>query len=330
MSPDNLQEYEAVLNSVGLLDFRHRAKIEISGKDRVGFLHNMITNEVNRLPDFSGQYGTLLTPRGKIIADFFYYRFPEFLLLDQERELAPRTIQTLEKYIIMDEVFLRDLSDDLGHFSLQGPRSLDLAQAVLGCAVAPVEFELREVMWGEARVWLIRKNTLAPQGCELIVPRSAASVLRQELLEKGVPFGVRMISQETENVLRLEASIPRFGIDMDESHYPMEARLDTAISLTKGCYMGQEVVARAINLGGVSKLLMGIKIQGKAPRRGSRILDTEGKEIGIVTSAEFSPRLSHAIALGYIKRSFANPGRICEVEFSEGQRVAGEIVNKFL
>ena len=331
MDAATLAQYDAVVHAVGLIDLSDRGKLEVTGPDRVSFLHSMISNDVEGLPDYEGHYGTFLTARGKIVSDFYYYRFPEFLLLDIDRSLLDKTLSELGKYIIMEEVDLSDASAGYGHFSLQGPRSPKLLQDLFGEARPQEVCGIQPVGLGDGPVWLIRRPDLADEGFELVFPAEMGSDLRASIQEKGAVQGIQELEEKAWNVLRTEAWIPRFGIDMDETRYPMEARLDQAISLTKGCYLGQEVVAKATHIGGVNNLLMGLKLDGGAPpERGARVVSEEGKEIGAVTSAVFSPRMDCPIAFAYLKRGFASAGNRCRVELAAGESASAEIVERFL
>jgi folate-binding protein YgfZ len=330
MQQQTQEEYQAVRDAVGFLDLSDRGKIEVTGPDRVTFLHSMISNDVQELSEWAGRYGTFLTARGKIVSDFFYYKLPEQIILDITTDLLAKTIQTLEKYIVMDEVDLKDVSDDSSHFSLQGPGASDLLQEVLGQSGPEEQYAVKEVTWQDTTLWLIRKNELAESGFEMILPGKIAPSLRAALEEKGSGLSLRQIGQEARDILRLEAAIPWYGVDMDENRYPVEARLAGAISYTKGCYLGQEVVSKATHVGGVSNLLMGLKIQGEqVPSQGSAVFDDAGKQIGAVTSAVFSPRSEGPIAFAYLKRAFAEVGGLCQVEIGGGESVPAEVVEKF-
>ena len=331
MDTATLSQYDAVVHAVGLIDLSDRGKIEVTGADRVSFLHSMISNEVEGLPEYAGRYGTFLTARGKMVSDFYYYRFPNFLLLDIDRSPLAKMLGELEKYIIMEEVDLSDVSAGYSHLSLQGPGSPKLLQDLFGETGPQEAFEIQPLDQSGGQVWLIRRPDLADQGFELVCPAEMGSDLRAAIQQKGAALGIQELDEESWNVLRTEAWIPRFGIDMDETRYPMEARLDQAISLTKGCYLGQEVVAKATHIGGVNNLLMGLKLEdGTLPARGARVLNEEGKKIGSVTSAVLSPRLNCPIAFAYLKRGFAFAGNQCRVELSAGEAASAEVVERFL
>jgi folate-binding protein YgfZ len=326
-----LEQHKSVREAVGFLDLTDRGKIEVTGPDRTTFLHAMISNDVVELPELAGRYGTLLTDRGKIVSDFFYYKLPEILLIDVSKELLPVMKETLEKYIIMDEVELEDLSGQRVHFSLQGPKASELVLNLFETAISSEAYQVKEVDWEGSPGWLIAKQDLAESGCELIFSAEVTESLKQAILKEGDSLGLAEISREARNILRLEAGIPWYGEDMDENRYPMEARLETAISLTKGCYLGQEVVSKAVHIGGVSKLLMGLKVNlSVVPVKGARVLNNEGTQIGAITSAAFSPRFERPIALAYLKSKFALLGDVCQVETGEGKTATAEIVEKFV
>ena len=331
MQQEAQEQYQAVRTAVGFLDLSDRGKIEVTGPDQVTFLHSMISNEVKELPEWAGRYGTFLTPRGRIISDFFYYKFPEELMLDISTDLLDRTIEILEKHIIMDQVDLKDLSSERSHFSLQGPAASQLVQELFGSSGPAQQYAVQKVSWQDTTLLLIRKDELAECGFEMILPQQIASSLQEALRERGSSLGLREIGREARNILRLEAGIPWYGIDMNENRYPMEARLEEAISLTKGCYVGQEVVAKATHTGGVSNLLMGLRIkEDRVPPPDSPVLNSQEKQIGTVTSAVFSPRWSCPIAFAYLKRAFARPGELCQVEVAKGDSVPAEVVDKFV
>ncbi len=330
MQQETQEEYQAVRTAVGFLDLSDRGKIEVTGSDRVTFLHSMISNDVKELPEWAGRYGTFLTARGRIISDFFYYRFPDELMLDISPDLLARTIEVLEKHIIMDQVSLKNISKERNHFSLQGPAALELVQELFGDSGPAQQYAVQEVTWQDTTLLLIRKDELAECGFEMILPQPIASSLQGSLRERGSSLGLREIGREARNILRLEAGIPWYGIDMNENRYPMEARLEEAISLTKGCYVGQEVVAKATHTGGVSNLLMGLRLKGdRIPPPDSAVLNGQGKQIGTVTSAVFSPRWNCPIAFAYLQRAFARPGELCQVEVAEGESVSAEVVDRF-
>ena len=325
--------YQAALEGVALLDLSNRGKVEVTGPDRLTFLHAMITNDVTELPDWQGRYGAFLTSTGKMVSDFYYYRFPDRVFLDLAPCLLSTTIETLEKFIIMDEVFLTDASERFGHLSLQGPRSGDLLQEVLPVDLPTAQYQLQAEQWQKAEVWIVAKSHLAASGFEILCPAEATTALRNQIETRGrgLGLGLELLSEAAAEVLRVEAGHPRYGVDMTEKNYPMEARLDTAISFTKGCYIGQEVVSKATYVGGVSRLLTPLLLSSSAvPEPGAAVLTPEGNPIGKVTSAVLSPRLGCAIALAYLKKNYARPEVDCRVELPEQGSAQARVVDQFL
>ena len=324
-----VQGYKAVVEAVGFFEMSGQGKIEVKGPDRVSFLHSMISNDVDGLREWNGHYGAFLTARGRIVSDFYYYKLPDYIIIDVRNDLLGKTIQTLEKYIVMDEVYLEDISATKRHFSLQGPRSLDLLEELFGSLGPSTQYGIQEQKWEDQRVWVIRKNQISRSGFEIILPLPVGDRLQQAILEKGKRLGLQRVSDAALETLRVESKLPRYGIDMDENRYPMEAQLHEAISLTKGCYIGQEVVAKATHVGGVANLLVGLRFKDSVvPPKDSPVKEGD-KQIGIITSAVFSPRLRCPIALAYLKRPFARAGEQYTVDTNEGEGLVVEVVEEF-
>jgi folate-binding protein YgfZ len=330
MQPFVLEEYKAVTEAVGLLDLSDRGKIRVNGPDRVTFLHSMISNDVEGIADWTGLYATFLTARGKIVSDFYYYKLPEYLIIDIRSDLLIKTIETLEKYIVMDEVDLEDVSATMRHFSVQGPRSPDLLREVFGHAGPSTQYLVQQEDWQGRELWLIGRKELSKAGFDIVLPSEIGDSVREAVLQKGRAFGLREVGPQAHDVLRVEARIPWYGVDMDENRYPMEAQLHEAISLSKGCYIGQEVVAKATHIGGVANLLMGLKFGDSVVPPKDSPVKADGKQIGIVTSAVFSLRLGCPVALAYLKRAFARPGEFYQVEIDKEETIVGEVVEKFI
>jgi folate-binding protein YgfZ len=290
----------------------------------------MISNEVEGLREREGNYGTLLTATGKILADFYYYRFSDFLLIDVAGDLGPQLVTELQKYIIMDDVELQDISGESGHYSIQGPRALDLLESILGSGAPASQNAVSPATWGGESLWWIRKNELVEPGFEIIFPNSIRREFRDAFLEEGVDYGLSQFGLEAYELLRLERGIPLYGVDFTRENNPVEARLTEAYSLTKGCFVGHEVVSKATLVGSVPKALVRLKILGEeVPPARSRVVELGGKEIGRITSAAFSPVLGHAIALAFVKKGFWTPGDIHHVEIPSEGMLRVEVVKDF-
>ncbi|MFB3905773.1 MAG: folate-binding protein YgfZ [Acidobacteriota bacterium] len=310
MDQSFLDQYNAVRQSVGLLDLGPRRKLKATGADHLQFFQAMISNDVLGLESLEGRYGTLLRPTGKLVADFFYYRFPDHVLIDIAPSLAANFREAIQKLIVMDDVALEDVSDDWAHLSVHGPKSGDLIRAVLNTPGPDRPFGVIQVVWRGETCWLIKKSGLAEQGLEILAPLTSRDDLRKKLLEPRPESPAVEITTPVANLLRLERGIPVFGIDMDESNNPIEAGLSDAISLDKGCYVGQEVVSKATYVGGVSRYLRPLSIATAQPVPArSEVVTGEGKRVGYVTSSAFSPGLGRTVALAFVKREYAEAGR---------------------
>ncbi len=279
----------------------------------------MISNDVLALPALEGRYGTLLRPTGRLVADFYYYRFPDHVLIDIAPSLAGSFLDAVKKLIVMDDVSLEDVSDDWAHLSVHGPRSGDLIRAVLNTFGPDRPLALVQVVWKGDVCWLVKKSQLSDQGFELMVPLKAGDDLRKELLEPRQDFSAVAITPQVADLLRLERGVPVFGVDMNESNNPIEAGLNDAISLDKGCYVGQEVVSKATYVGGVGRYLRPVWIATDQPvPAGTEVLVGDGKRVGHVTSSAFSPALGRTVALAYVKRDYAAPGQRLRIETKQG------------
>jgi glycine cleavage system T protein len=320
-------EYQAVRTAAGLIDVSYRCKVRVTGGDRVTFLQGMLSNDVVRLQPGQGCHAAFLTVQGKVVADLRVYAFAEHLLLDVEPAGAPGLLQGLERHLVADDVELSDVSAELAALSIQGPRADQVvAAAVDGVADLDLERDLDfgEGMAAAARVVVARVREAGEIGYELFVPVTDAAAVWHRVLDCGRPFGLRPVGHAAFNVLRVEAGIPWYGTDIDESRLVLEAALESAVSTTKGCYLGQEVVERASARGHVNRRLVGLRVlRGGVPRKGA-IVQVEGKEIGTVTSAVASPALGRPIALAYVRREHLTPGEQVSV-VAEGEPAVAQV-----
>jgi len=306
----------AARSSAVLLDMSSRGLLEVTGGDRVRWLDGMISGDVAALeagPEGAGCYAALLTNRGAIVADLHVGRLGERFLLESLRSEIPRIAETLDRFIIADDVDLSDRSGDFASLGLEGPEATGILAASLESGAAPPASE----SWLEGRI----------AGVDVLVAGfgwtgEAAYQLRcaapdraavEAALEGAASGGLARADAEALEVLRVEAGLPWLGRELDEEVLPPEARLEHAISNTKGCYVGQEIVARLRARGQVNHLLVGLAIEaGDLPKEGAP-LSAGGRETGELTSVVRSPSLG-AIALGYVRREHAEPGEEVTLE----------------
>ncbi|HUV14576.1 MAG TPA: glycine cleavage T C-terminal barrel domain-containing protein [Acidobacteriota bacterium] len=330
MADDFLEQYNAVKNGVGWRDLtQERSKLAAVGPDRISFLHALLSNDVESLDEDSGAYTTLLTPTGKIIADFYCYRLAASALLDVRRDLSEKLLTKLQTYIIMDDVELSDINSEYSHISFQGLEASQLLRSKLGGVPELSPLGIAHCVWEDHPVVAIRKDELSTPGFELLLPFEASSGLLAEIASPDIGLEVRELGEQAYDVLRLERGIPIYGIDMSEKNNPLEAGLRGSYSLTKGCFVGQEVVAKATNIGGVARLLSQIQcLDQTVPDSDGKIFSEDGQEIGWITSAGYSPGLGFPIALGYLKRAVSVPDTNCFIESGSGT-IPARIVEAF-
>jgi tRNA-modifying protein YgfZ len=319
--------YHALYDGAALLDRRAaRGRLELIGADRRSYLHGLLTNDITALMAGTGCYAALLTPQGRMISDMRVSELPDRLIIDLPSATSEAVRQRLADFIFSEDVEVRDVSADLGHWGLYGPQAEEVAAAVFGAttgvtgrgerlASMPDNGNVEWSFGGQPAV-LIRSSDFGRRGFEILTAASG-ELLVQALVEAGA---IR-IDDETAEVSRLEAGVPAFGTDMDATTIPLEAGIeDRAISLTKGCYVGQEIIIRVLHRGHgrVARRLVGmIGAAGEGPLLAGMRLEAGGRDVGTITSAVESPRLKRPIALGYVHRDHSEAGNVLDVRHGD-------------
>ena len=303
-------EFQALLSGCGLYDLSWRARIAVTGSDRVRWLNGMATNNVRDLAPGHGVYAFLLNAQGRIQADLYVFQRGESLLVDTERRQREKVLQLFDHYIIADDVEIADISDKLTGLGLTGPESRNILERA-GVAVpdlAPLQFA--DVAWQDAlkekkTVTLLRSGEEARESWQIWVAPEHASELRGALLKAGArPTGTAAL-----NLFRISRSIPQFGVDIRERDLPQETGQTRALNFTKGCYLGQEIVERIRSRGAVHRQFTAFEVEGALPEAGAKILagEKEKKEVGEITSSAILPLPGgdRPVALGYLRREAA-------------------------
>ncbi len=320
-----LREYEAVKKGAGLLDLSARGKIRLSGKEHLKFLQGMLTNDVMKLAEGEGTYAAILTVKGRMLSDMRVYKAAESVLLDLEPGINVKVKDLLLKYRLSYKAAVDDVTEELSLFSIQGPESKNILEAA-GITVPDLKEHghFKAALNGMEVICAAACRT-GEEGYDLYFPADRSEEARGYLMEKGSPFGLEPVGYKALEVLRIEAGIPIYGKDMDEETIPIEAGIWNALSFEKGCYVGQEVVARIKWRGHVNRHLMGIVLEeGYTPSAGDEIFAGE-KKIGRITSQAFSPALGRNVALGYVRREFVEPGTEVFVASADGSRGKGAV-----
>jgi folate-binding protein YgfZ len=304
---DTAAEYEVVREGgAGVIDLSSRGRVEVGGTEAVQFLNGLITNDVKALEEGAWMRAAFPNVQGRLIAEARVLRLAgDKFLFDTEAATHERILKTLERFTLAGDFRVTDLTDELALVSLQGAQARSVVRATLGEEAARMERgRVLSVKWKERMLYLIRATHTAEDGFDLFLSAADAVSLWDTLCDSGArPFGFDAL-----DILRIEAGEPRYGVDMDETNVVLEAVSSDAVSFTKGCYVGQEIIARIHWRGHVAKKLAGLKFdeQGEI-KRGDKVKTTDGKEIGRLTSPAFSPRLNRQIALGYIKYDYLAP-----------------------
>lgn len=318
---DAASELHALQASCGIFDLGWRAKISVAGKDRVRWLHNMVSNNVRDLPLNRGNYNFVLNAQGRILADMFIFNRGESLLIDTDRSQVETVINTLKRFIIMDKVELADCGESLSAIGICGPRAQQiLVEAGFNASgMGPMEpmesLELREQAGGDAPILLVSGPSQQPGWYELWANSSSLA----ETWKKLASAGAQPVGAEAVEMWRVLHGVPKYGQDIRDRDLPQETEQVQALNFTKGCYIGQEIVERIRSRGQVHRKFTGFEFHGSAstptgsltkdlPQPGK--FEENGRTVAEITSVAVVPTESgeRHIALGYVRREAGSPG----------------------
>ena len=332
MTPAGLsQAYQAARQHAGLIR-RERGLILVSGGDRASYLQGLLTNDISALAAGQGCYAAYLTAQGRMISDLFVYELGDVILLALPRDTKDTVLAKLDEFIFSEDVQLGDVTETFSAVAVVGPAAASAVSAATGVSEAdlhamPLHCSRRFEVGSEPGILLRVADTGEP-GFELVVPREQMPQVLQSLQAAGAAA----IDADTADVLRIEAGVAVFGPDMDQETIPLEAGIEEqAISFTKGCYVGQEVIIRVLHRGHgrVAQKLVGLLLEpGRSVPAPGTALQADGKEVGAVTSSAESPALGRPIALAYLKRDFVAPGTIVQLPAGTATVVALPFVTR--
>jgi folate-binding protein YgfZ len=317
-SKTHLAGYAAVRDGgAGLLDLSSRGRLLVSGSEAVQFLNGLITNDMKTLAVNSWMPAAFANVQGRLLAAVRVIHRDDGFVIDTESTTRETVAKLLERFTLAGDFHVTELSAEMAQISIQGPTAAKLLSEVVGEDLSRLSRSaVANVCWQNTPVTIIRYTHTAEDGFDLLLERSASEKLRGALLAAVTS----LVSDEAFNILRLEAGIPRFGIDMDESNVVTETNLEDAVSFTKGCYVGQEIIVRIKHRGHVAKKLTGIVLERNVTiENGAKIISTDDKDAGRVTSSTFSPRLDRAIALGYVKYDYLKAGTSVKIASASGE-----------
>jgi len=345
------EEYDVVKSHVGLFDFSMEGKIKIKGPGKIDFIEGIVSNDIKNLEENNGIYAAFLDRLGKVLSDCIIYRFKDFLLLNMSFVGKKNIIEKLKNEANLVKSEVEDVTLKYGLFSLQGPKSIELINEIINDKLElknQYQFTIEKITIetnnksnsindneiknienssnanNEIEIIITKNKRTTEDGYDILVPSSYYKEFKQTILKVGKDFDLIEINNETYDILRLEAKIPLYSIDFDQTNILNEVT-EKAVSYEKGCFLGQEIVARIKNLahGLTTKKLMALEIEGdKAPEKNTKIMKDD-KEIGFITSAAFSPKLNKIVALGFLNKGFYEKGLMVEVG---NEREAGMVL----
>jgi folate-binding protein YgfZ len=303
---DPQTEFAALRNSCGVYDLGFRAKISLTGSDRVRWLNGMVTNNIRDLAVDRGVYAFLLNPQGHILGDMVAYNRGESIAVDTDCSQVEKILATFDHYIIMDDVEVANLSEQLTALGIAGPNS-PAVLATVGLEVPEMRgLQVHSVRWRSADCTLVRGEDEKHVSYEIWLAPSEVRQLWDALVAaRAVPVG-----SEALELNRIISGIPRYGVDIRERDLPQETEQARALNFNKGCYVGQEIVERIRSRGAVRRKFAGFLAEGAAPIAAGAKITAGEKEAGEITSVA-SLQLAggeKTVALGYIRREVGVPG----------------------
>jgi folate-binding protein YgfZ len=310
--------YDAARHRAAAIDRSDRGRIVVSGPDRASYLHGLLTNDIAALATGRGCYAAYLTAQGRMIADLYVYELGDVILVTTDGAVKDTLLAKLDQFIFSENVQLGDVTESYAQVAVVGPRAPEVLSRILS-GVSPEALRglpehgnLRTEWNAELTIVTAITDTGEP-GFDVFVEQRH----RDALLTAIGAAGAEPLDAAAADAIRIEAGVPLFNRDMDQETIPLEAGIESrAISFTKGCYVGQEVIVRVLHRGHgrVVRKLVGLSFTGAAPPAAKAAIRAGDRAVGQVTSGTFSPALQRPIALGYVHRDFVEPGTAVTVD----------------
>jgi tRNA-modifying protein YgfZ len=315
---DPLAEYRMLVDATGVVDFSQRTQLELTGDDRASFLHNMCTNEIRKLAAGNGCEAFLLDAHGRVLAHVLVFCRADSLVLEAVPRQAQRILAHLDRYLIREKVELHDRGPDWAELLIAGETSAEMLSHVMSHPPPTGLFEHVDAHVDGVSVQVRRVDLTLPCGFLVSCNSDDAAALWRFVRDAGATA----CGAQAVDMARIEAGTPWYGQDISEKNLPQElARDGRAISFVKGCYIGQETVARIDALGHVNRTLCGVRFAGTQVPPAGEELRNGGQVVGEVTSAAWSPRLGAPLALAFLRRGGGAPDTKLESRLGEAEVV---------
>ncbi len=315
---DPQAEYEAIHTSAGIADLSSRGRVVVTGDDRITWLQSIISQDILPLQPGQGRYSTFMDHKGKILSYFRVFIRPEAVVIEDVGEIGEQTYTAFRKFLLYGtKAKMAKGIETHGLLLLTGPKAVEILKTALSLKVEELEsLQSLSFSFEGKEGFLAKTDETGNTDFELFAPLETLPSLWAHLLNTEEPLGLKPIGREIRETARIEAGLPRLGPDINDRIVPPEANLEgSAFSLSKGCYPGQEVVARMDTYGSVKRRLVGLVIEGTEndfPEPGTKLFSGT-REVGWVSSSTFSPLLQKPIALGFPLRDFTPPGTQLEI-----------------
>jgi folate-binding protein YgfZ len=323
--------YTAVRDGgAGIIDLSARGRITVGGSEAARFLNGLITNDMKTLAPHSWMPALFPNVQGRLLAAVRVMNLGDHFLIDTEAATYPTVLNLLSRFTLAGDFRVTDQTQQIAALSVQGKRSTEIVTSILGAGAAPVQ----KLFWdpgnisfaefeGEA-VTIICDTHTAEQGFDLFIDAHQATGLRQALIDAGAV----VVSDDTVEILRIEAGIPLYGVDVDSSTVVNETNFDHSISFTKGCYTGQEIIIRIKHRGHVARKLTGLIFPNEPFEIDDvTVYSEDEQEAGRVTSWVISPHLGYTVAMAYIKYDYLKMQTPIQME-AGGRTIKGIICNE--
>ncbi|MGQ0810093.1 MAG: CAF17-like 4Fe-4S cluster assembly/insertion protein YgfZ, partial [Nitrospiraceae bacterium] len=305
---DAVAEHAVVRRAVGVADLSHRGRILVTGDDRVKWLQSVISNDILPLTAGRGLYSSLLSHKGKMLSYFRVYLLADSVLLEDVGEIGDATFHVLRKFLLYGtKAKMENCTESWGLLLVSGPKAPDLLKSVFSVDVTDLKtLHIQNSVIAGQPTFLMRTEETGEFDLEIMIPVDGLIAAWDALTKAGEAFGLRPFGNQAREALRMEAGLPKAGPDLNEEIVPPEANLEgKAFSLSKGCYPGQEVVARMDTYGSVRRHLVGLVLEDNIiPTKGAKIFSGD-REVGWISSAIHSPQLGRTIAFGFPLRDFS-------------------------
>jgi folate-binding protein YgfZ len=313
---DSAAQLAALLHDVGISPLENTGWIQVTGEDRVRWLNGMVTNSIQQLKSGEGNYNFFLSVQGRIQGDAYIFAQPNALLLETASAQISNLMSLLDRFIIMDDVELADISNNRTGVAITGPKAASLLQKI-GAAIEHLNpIEMQTTQWNSAEINIIHAYSPIVPHFELWSDPTTIATLTQTILAPGAT----LCDSQSREWLRLLEGTPLYGTDIRDRELPQETTQTRALHFAKGCYLGQEIVERIRSRGNVHRTFAAFRLEGTVPHSGAT-LEAEGKQVGELTSIATIPLSENPtrLALGYIRREALD--RSTPIQYSGGTAI---------